>query len=249
MRVLLCVACGTEPCDKCPGLRHVGASNVADTFVAGKRERGMGLSETRSPQGRIHDCNRSRYTALLSKDRASSPPESSMPINAVRLISASILMLVAARATSADALFRSGFETSICNQYTFAQEPNDTVLTADLVALDSSRSAIVCGSLNVGDDVDYFQISVASSSTAVIETLLADGVACGGSMMSLTLYNASLTPIATVAGAGTAGCASLDGLNSPALQNLAPGNYYIQVLQTTFDPAGTPPYALDIRLF
>ena len=157
--------------------------------------------------------------------------------------------MVAAPATAADALFRSSFESSICDQYTFAQEPNDIFVEYDAVVLDSSRAAVICGTLSLIDGVDYYRITVASTSTAVIETLVADGVSCPGGPMSLTLYDASISSIATNAGGGTGGCASLDGLSSPALQNLAPGSYYIRVNQSVFDPAGTPPYALDIRLF
>lgn len=172
-----------------------------------------------------------------------------MPVYAARLMSALILLFVAAPATAADALFRSSFESSICDQYGFAQEPNDISALYDSVVLDPSRAAVVCGTLSVADNVDYFRITVASTSTALIETLLADGVSCAGGPMSLTVYDASLTSIATNAGGGTGGCASLDGLSSPVLQNLAPGSYYIRVIQSVFDPAGTPPYALDIRLF
>ena len=127
--------------------------------------------------------------------------------------------------------------------------PPNNLFEYDSVVLDPSRAAVVCGTLSVADNVDYFRITVASTSTALIETLLADGVSCPGGPMSLTVYDASLTSIATNAGGGTGGCASLDGLSSPVLQNLAPGSYYIRVIQSVFDPAGTPPYALDIRLF
>ena len=172
-----------------------------------------------------------------------------MRVCASRLISALIFVFVAVPAKAADALFRSSFESSICDQYTFAQEPNDTIATYDSVVLDPSRAAVVCGMLSVGDNVDYFRINVASTSTALIETLLADGVSCPSGPMSLTLYDSSFTSLATNAGGGTGGCASLDGLSSPVLQNLAPGSYYIRVIQSAFDPSGTPPYALDIRLF
>ena len=172
-----------------------------------------------------------------------------MPVYAARLMSALTLLSAAAPATAADALFRSSFESSICDQYSYAVESNDTVATYDAVVLDASKSAIVCGMLNPIDNVDYFRITVASTSTALIETLVADGVSCPGGLLSVTVYDAAVSPIATNAGGGSGGCASLDGFNSPALQNLAPGNYYIRVTQSVFDPTGTPPYALDIRLF
>ena len=100
-----------------------------------------------------------------------------MPVHAARLMSALVLLSVTAPAAAADALFRSSFESSICDQYTYAQEPNDTLATYDTVVLDASKSAIVCGMLNVIDNVDYFRITVASTSTAVIETLVADLIA------------------------------------------------------------------------
>ena len=172
-----------------------------------------------------------------------------MSVYAARLIAALILVFVTVPATAADALFRSSFESSICDQYTFAQEPNDLIVLYDSVVLDSSRAAIVCGTLSVADNVDYFRISVAITSTALIETIVSDGVSCPGGPMSLTFYDASFTSIATNAGGGTGGCASLDAMSSPVLQNLPPGNYYIRVTQSVFDPADTPPYALNIRLF
>ena len=159
-----------------------------------------------------------------------------------------LLVLVAFRATAADALFRSSFESSVCNTSLAEFEPNDTAITANVVPI--INSALVCGVISQPADVDYFQISVANTSTMLIETIQADGVPCDPSApVWLTLKNSSLVTIATNNNGGIGGCASLDGETSSSLQNLPPGNYYIEasvVSVPVSDP--TPAYALSIKL-
>src|SRR5450432_2293607 len=74
--------------------------------------------------------------------------ESSMPISVIRLILMLVLAFVAFSATAADALFRSGLESSICDTSAAEAEPNDTLATAETVALDpTTASAIICGAI------------------------------------------------------------------------------------------------------
>lgn len=173
-----------------------------------------------------------------------------MRVRALTLPLMFIVVFLAAPATAADALFRSGIESTVCAG--FAMEPNDTLVTYDAIALDSSASAITCGQLSPADGYDYFRISIAQTGTVVVETILADGVTCEpSSPMSLTLYDPTFTQIATNSAGGTGGCASLDGLTAANLQNLGAGSYYIRVVQTTFDAAGPNPlaYALSVKVF
>jgi hypothetical protein len=172
--------------------------------------------------------------------------ESSMPISVIRSILMLVLAFVAFPATAADALFRSGLESSICDTSAAEIEPNDTWALATVVALDpTTASAMICGAINPSGDVDFFGVTIASTSTVLIETIRADGAPCDPTLpMSLKLFDSATTLIATDNNGGVGGCASLDGVTSPMLQNLAPGNYYIEV----YSALVVPVYALSIRL-
>jgi len=169
-----------------------------------------------------------------------------MPISLIRAI-LMLLAFVAFPATAADALFRSSFESSICDTSLAETEPNDFAAIAQTVPLDpTTKSAMICGVISPpGSDVDYFRLSTSSTSTMLIETIKADGVPCDpNSPMSLTLLTAALTTIATDSSGGVGGCASLDGVTSSMLQNLPSGIYYIRVTANV----NSPLYALSIRL-
>jgi len=168
-----------------------------------------------------------------------------MSISAIRLI-VLVLEFVAFSATAADALFRSGLESSICDTSAAEFEPNDTAATAESVTLDpTTASAMICGANN-GGDADWFHITITGTSTALIETIRADGAPCAPAYpMSLALFgSAAITPIASDTKGGVGGCASLDGVTSSMLQSLTPGSYYIKV----FSDVLVPVYALSIRL-
>ena len=153
---------------------------------------------------------------------------------------------------AADAVMRSGFETSTCS-FSFELEPNDAPASATAVYVDpATKSAVICGenAPPFGSDVDYFEFPIASTSTLVAETIKGDGAACASnSPQSLTVYDSSLAVIATDSGGGTDGCASLDGTISASLQNLPPGNYYLKVAIPVVAAETTSlPYALSIKL-
>jgi hypothetical protein len=159
-----------------------------------------------------------------------------------------LLACVAFPATAADALFRSGFEFSICDISFAESEPDDTAGMANVVGLEpATKSAMICGVISpAGSDVDYFEISTsAGTNTMLIETIRADGAPCDSdSPMSLALFDASAAPIAMDNNGGVGGCASLDYATDSALINLPPGNYFIRE-SANFN---TPVYALRIKL-
>jgi hypothetical protein len=176
--------------------------------------------------------------------------ETCMPISMFRPTVLLILLVSAFPVTAADALFRSSFESSICDNAVAETEPNDAAALANIIVLNPAPSAaLVCGAINPVADTDFFRVAIVSSSSILIETIKADGAACDPDMpMSLSLLDTSATVIATDNNGGQGGCASLDGVTSPLLQNLAPGNYYIRVIQSD-NSSVIPVYALRIRLF
>lgn len=172
-----------------------------------------------------------------------------MPIPLFGSIPMLIFLLIAFPAMAADALFRSSFESSICNNSFPETEPNDTAAIANPVVLDpTTKSAMICGAINPVGDQDYFRLTITSTSTVLVETIRADGVPCDPTTpMSLTLFDSSHTVIANDNNGGAGGCASLDGVTSSMLQNLGAGNYYIRVEQSAQNLT-IPSYALSIRL-
>lgn len=157
------------------------------------------------------------------------------------------MMLATLPALAADALFRSSFESSICDDAFPEAEPNDTAATATSVVL-SNSTGLACGSISPAGDFDYFEISLSASQTLLVETIRADGTPCDASIpMSLVVYGPSLNAIDTDNNGGIGGCASLDGLTLPSLQGLPAGNYYIRVQQSD-DNLVVPLYALRIML-
>jgi hypothetical protein len=160
-----------------------------------------------------------------------------------------ILVFIAFPVAAADALFRSSFESSICNNSVPETELNDTAALANPVVLDpATASAMICGAIIPVGDQDYFRLAITSTATMLVETIRADGVPCDPTTpMSLTLFDSSVTVIATDNNGGVGGCASLDGVTSSMLQNLTPGSYYIRVNQSSNNFV-IPTYALSIRL-
>ena len=141
-----------------------------------------------------------------------------------------------------DVVFASSFEDLLCGFGDLESEPNDTALQANVLALGQAGSALACGEiLPPQSDVDFFQVSLASTSTLRVATIEGEGSSCwANSTMSLTLLGPALNQIATVGTPGADGCLLLDGAS---LQNLPPGNYYVKVSVT----ANAPVYALSIR--
>ena len=103
-----------------------------------------------------------------------------MPITLTRAM-LMLLALVPFPAMAADALFRSSFESSICDTLLPETEPNDIAAVAEFLVLDpTTKSTTICGAINPpAADVDYFGIStVAATNTMRIETIKADGTPC-----------------------------------------------------------------------
>jgi hypothetical protein len=163
-----------------------------------------------------------------------------------------LLMCTPSWAVAADAVFRSGLETSICAAAQTESEPNDVAAFYNPVTLDGpTQSAIVCGEINpLLTDVDYFRIALPGTGTLLAETIKADGADCdAASPQSLSVYDASLALLATDSGGGVDGCASLDGTINAALQNLPAGNYYLKVAVPLVSVETTQlSYALAIKL-
>jgi hypothetical protein len=174
------------------------------------------------------------------------PGTSAVPIFVTRSMLTLVLAFVAFPTMAADAVFRSGLEYSICDTSAAEIEPNDTSALAAVVALDpSNASAMICGAIDPSVDVDFFGVTIANTSTVLIETIRADGAPCDPTLpMSLKLFDSATTLIAADNNGGVGGCASLDGVTSPMLRNLASGNYYIEVDSALVVPV----YALSIRL-
>ena len=170
-------------------------------------------------------------------------------MNAIMRIA--LLMLVALAPVPAisqdlpEVVFASSFDDLLCASGDLESEPNDTALAANVLVQSQAGSALVCGEIQpIQSDVDFFQVSFASTSTLRVATVEGDGSNCwANSTMSLTLFGPALNQIATVNTPGADGCLSLDGATLGSLQNLPPGNYYVRVSVT----ANAPVYALSIR--
>lgn len=65
--------------------------------------------------------------------------------------------------------------------------------------------------------------------------------------MSLTVFDPSVTIVAMDNNGTAGGCASLDGLTLPSLQNLSAGNYFVRVRQSA-NKLIVPVYALRVTL-